>query len=317
MSAVQKRDDFSRAVIRDVRDRAGNLCSQPNCRKSTVGADHSSSDGVKIIGVAAHIRAASPGGPRFEASQTPAERGSIQNAIWLCGSCSILIDKNEGRDFSVQVLERWKREGEARSAKALLFGGSFRRPDWLDRIHYAQFINVPRLGAMLGNRDLVTVLALDAARGFRGEGYELGGKMQWIVSALAQSAIEAIPLDDVVPPSQEIVGQVISFEHQCYTRNGVDAGSSTDPKLLSKFDPNRSPHFYAKVGTSIAIFPYDPAWVTTSTAYGDFRGGRRKFAGIGIVKAVSEDASEVIISPLVVAFPRNEVMQAFYGMFDS
>src|SRR5689334_6418496 len=117
--AKSQRDNFSVAVVRDVRDRTGNLCSQPECRKATVGADQSTSTGVKIIGVAAHIRAASPGGPRFDASQTPAERSSIENAIWLCASCSVLIDKNDGQDFPVPKLEEWKRRAEARSAKAL------------------------------------------------------------------------------------------------------------------------------------------------------------------------------------------------------
>ncbi|WGR95801.1 hypothetical protein MTX26_08925 [Bradyrhizobium sp. ISRA443] len=271
---------------------------------------------MKIIGVAAHIRAAAPGGPRFDASQTPAERSSIRNALWLCGSCSILIDKNAGLDFSIHELEEWKSRAEASSAKALLFGGSFRRPDWLDRIHYAQFINIPRLGAMLGNPNLQSLLGLDPLRGFRGQGLELASKMHWVVSALVQSSVEAIPLDDILPASEEMIGQLISFEHRCYTRNGVDGGTAVSPQLLSKFDPKRSPHFYIKTETTRVVFPYDPAWVTTSTAYSDFRGGHRRFAGIGIVKAISDDATEIIVSPLIVAFPRNEFMQAFYGALD-
>lgn len=313
--AKSQRDNFSAAVVRDVRDRTGNLCSQPDCRKPTVGADQSTSTGVKIIGVAAHIRAASLGGPRFDVSQTPTERSSIENAIWLCASCSVLIDKNAGQDFSVGKLEEWKRRAEARAAKALLFGGSFQRPDWLDRIHYAQFVNVPRLGAMLGKPDLQALLGLD--RGFRDQGLEVGRKMNWVVSALVRSSIEAIPLDDILPPGEEMVGQLISFDHRCYTRNGVDAGMKVEPRLLAEFDSNRSPHFYIKADAARVVFPYDPIWVTTSTAYSDFRGGHRRFAGIGIVKAISDDAAEVIVSPLIVAFPRNEFMQAFYGSTSS
>jgi hypothetical protein len=307
------RDAFSQAVIRDVRDRVGNLCSQPNCRKPTVGADQSSNDKVKVIGVAAHIRAASPGGARYDKTQTPLERASIDNAIWLCSNCASLIDKNSGRDFPEDKLHQWKQEAEASSARALLFSGSLSRPDWLDRIHYAQFINVPRLGAMLSAGDLFQQTGLDAARGFRGEGSRIATISASLENALRRASIEALPLDEVMPPSEELAGQLISFEHRCYTKNGVDAGEVVNPKLLSTFSPTRSPHFYIKLDKTKVIFPYDPAWVTTSTAYGDFRGGTRRFAGLGLVKFVSEDQTEVRVSPLVVAFPRNAFMQAFYG----
>jgi hypothetical protein len=101
-----------------------------------------------------------------------------------------------------------------------------------------------------------------------------------------------------------------------HTRNGVDAGKTTNPTLLAKFDPKKSPHFYIKSATTKFVFPYDPIWVTTSTAYCDFRGGHRRFAGLGLVKSVRDDLTEAIVSPLIVAFPRNEFMQAFYGALE-
>jgi hypothetical protein len=281
-----------------------------------VGADQSSTDGVKIIGIAAHIRAAAPRGPRYEASQNQAERTSIKNAIWLCGNCASLIDKNGGNDFSPKELEQWKRQSETKSFNALLFSGSLSRPDWLDRIHYAQFINIPRLGSMLGNSMLLDQLELDGSRGFRGEGMQVARKVAWLEAALKRASIEALPLDQIIPPGEEIVGQIISFEHRCYTRNGVDAGKTVSPTLLAKFNPKKSPHFYIKSATTKFVFPYDPIWVTTSTAYGDFRAGHRQFAGLGLVKSVRDDLTEAIVSPLIVAFPRNELMQAFYGALE-
>jgi hypothetical protein len=110
--------------------------------------------------------------------------------------------------------------------------------------------------------------------------------------------------------------QIISFEHRCYTRNGVDAGKTVSPALLAKFDQKKSPHSYIKSATTKFIFPYDTIWVTTSTAYCDFRAGHRQFAGLGLVKSVRDDSTEAIVSPLIVAFPRNEFMQAFYGAFE-
>ncbi len=45
-------------------------------------------------------------------SQTPAERAGISNAIWLCATCSTLIDKNNGMDYPADHLRRWKRDHE-------------------------------------------------------------------------------------------------------------------------------------------------------------------------------------------------------------
>lgn len=309
------REEFSLAVKRDVRDRAGGLCSQPQCRIPTVGADNSTEQGVTIIGVAAHIRAAAPGGPRHDPIQVPAERTSIKNAIWLCASCATLIDKNQGRNFSVEQLIEWKQKAEQRSAEALLFKGSLSRPDWLDKIHYAQFLNVPRLASMLGNESLIESLDIDPKHGFRGQGMRVAQVSYWLENAICRAAIEALPLEEVLPVSVDLTGQLISFNHLCYTRNGVDAGTTVAPKYLSDFDQKRTPHFYIKAGDTKIVFPYDPAWITTSTAYCDFGSGRTRFAGLGLVKRVSDDLNEMFVSPLIVAFPKTEFMQRMDGQF--
>ncbi|MCE8053847.1 hypothetical protein HOP61_21365 [Halomonas daqingensis] len=66
---------------------------------------------ISSIGVAAHIHAASLGGPRYDPAMTPAERSSISNAIWLCGNCSIFIDRDEAR-YPATLLREWKRVAE-------------------------------------------------------------------------------------------------------------------------------------------------------------------------------------------------------------
>ncbi len=81
------RDDFS-SVIKDVlAKRVGYLCS--NCRQPTVGANEVPNKATSI-GIAAHITAAAPDGPRFNADLQAEERRDIGNGIWLCGNCSKL-----------------------------------------------------------------------------------------------------------------------------------------------------------------------------------------------------------------------------------
>ncbi len=103
------RDDFSKNVIRTVALRAGYHCS--HCRAPTSGP-HSDAEKALITGEACHIRAASPGGPRYDPAQSPEERKSIQNAIWLCRSCSKIVDA-DCEQFPVSKLLAMKEEHEA------------------------------------------------------------------------------------------------------------------------------------------------------------------------------------------------------------
>ena len=57
---MTQRDDFPKTVIEILAKRAAQRCSNPQCNLLTSGP-HSSSDKAVVIGVAAHITAASPG----------------------------------------------------------------------------------------------------------------------------------------------------------------------------------------------------------------------------------------------------------------
>src|SRR5713101_8543559 len=88
---VSLRDEFPRAVIETLGRRVGFLCSNPSCRQATTGPHEKESAAVNI-GVAAHITAASPRGPRYDPSLSADERRSAANGIWVCQSCAKLID---------------------------------------------------------------------------------------------------------------------------------------------------------------------------------------------------------------------------------
>lgn len=100
------RDDFSSKTKDILAKRVGFRCSNPNCRKLTCGANESP-EKVTSIGVAAHIAAAAKGGPRYDECMSPDERKSLSNGIWLCQSCSKLIDVDETR-YPAEVLIKWK-----------------------------------------------------------------------------------------------------------------------------------------------------------------------------------------------------------------
>ena len=111
------RDDFTLRTKDTLARRAGMRCSRPTCRQPTSGP-HTRSDKSVNIGVAAHIKAASPKGPRYDRRLTVSHRKSIKNGIWLCQNCAKLVD-NDYSAFSIRELNRWKHLAE-RAAKVAM-----------------------------------------------------------------------------------------------------------------------------------------------------------------------------------------------------
>jgi len=107
------RDDFDAKTKEILARRAGYRCSNPDCRKLTSGPQEDPAKAVSI-GVAAHITAASEGGPRFDSSLSPEERRSVDNGIWLCQNCAKLIDSDVQR-YTPELLCEWKRQAEQRA----------------------------------------------------------------------------------------------------------------------------------------------------------------------------------------------------------
>jgi len=108
------RDDFSASIKRSLADRVAWKCSFPGCCEITIGPGSRDDAHVLNLGVAAHITAASPGGPRYDPDISPEERASIKNGIWLCKKHADLIDKDYTQ-FSAETLRQWKAQAEKRA----------------------------------------------------------------------------------------------------------------------------------------------------------------------------------------------------------
>ena len=124
------RDDFSQATKDLLANRVGWKCSNPNCRKATRGAGTEKTDVINI-GVASHITAASKGGPRYDEDMTAQERKSSENGIWLCQSCSKLIDSDVKR-YPVDKLKKWKEISEQVFDRIFQHSApkSYQSPEW-------------------------------------------------------------------------------------------------------------------------------------------------------------------------------------------
>ncbi|EGK00083.1 hypothetical protein [Dysgonomonas gadei] len=111
------RDDFSKITKEILAKRVSFKCSNPNCKKITIGA-HSVDDKIINLGVACHITAAAKGGPRFCEEITQEQRKSIQNGIWLCQNCAKLIDTDINK-YSYDELIKWKSLAEKESLSVI------------------------------------------------------------------------------------------------------------------------------------------------------------------------------------------------------
>jgi hypothetical protein len=104
------RDDFTEDVKRAIASRVANRCSNPVCGAVTSGPQIDPAKAVNV-GVAAHITAASPGGPRYDPSLTPEQRSHAGNGIWLCQTCAKLVD-NDPLRYPADLLREWKAKTE-------------------------------------------------------------------------------------------------------------------------------------------------------------------------------------------------------------
>ena len=126
--AKKNRDEFTEKTKRQIARRAGWHCSDPSCRRLTIGANSDGTDEINL-GVAAHICAAAPRGPRYDENQTPAQRKSAENGIWLCQLHGTAVDAKDSK-HTRERLREWKAQAQKDAWRATLYGEGPLAPAW-------------------------------------------------------------------------------------------------------------------------------------------------------------------------------------------
>lgn len=116
---MPNRDDFDKKIVDVIGKRASFICSNPDCRSITLCPSAEDESKFTYIGKAAHITAAAEGGPRYDSNLSSEERKSASNGIFLCSNCADMIDKNNGINFTVDQLKKWKKDHEDWAAQHL------------------------------------------------------------------------------------------------------------------------------------------------------------------------------------------------------
>ena len=117
--AKKNRDEFTEKTKLQIAKRSGWLCSDPSCRRPTIGSN-SDRDGEINLGTAAHICAAAPGGRRYDPKMTREQRRSPENGIWMCRLHGTAVDAKDSK-FTVELLHEWKVQAEKDSWRRVLY----------------------------------------------------------------------------------------------------------------------------------------------------------------------------------------------------
>jgi hypothetical protein len=94
----------------------GNECAFPDCDLPIFDTEQK-----VLTGEVCHIKARSPDGPRYDASQSAIERDAFENLVVMCSPHHKIIDDESTRDrFTVAVLTKIKTDHERRKHNAVV-----------------------------------------------------------------------------------------------------------------------------------------------------------------------------------------------------
>ena len=283
--------------------RAGGKCARPECSRDTLGPSKERENKGQIVGQAAHMRAASPKGPRFDSSQSDEERHSAANGIWLCEYCAALIDKNNGVDFRVETLQLWKDASERAALERLTRQSESIRENCVSSLI---FINIPRLHHLMAQTKQPGRLPNFFDEGIPGDGY-IAPQLYELQKAIARMRFPALNWQEIADKFDDPTGLIVSFEGRFRTKNGPKSRSDRRERDLT--DLQTAPHIYQTANGHKLILPYDPKFLTTSTAGVEMTRGQCNVGGFASIK--HKDGKNIIASPFIIGLFSSPEGRAF------
>jgi hypothetical protein len=296
------RHDFTEHTRKVIAERGGYRCADPDCLAVTVGPALLEKTSAARVGVAAHIHAASPDGPRYEPTQTEAERRSVENGLWMCQTHGRLIDSDESGHTGEELL-RWKVAAE-RKAAAELGLPTARSLFRLQSGDQTTYINLPRFIEIAAHTgfQLADLPALNKPL------LETGGPLCTHVLELEQ-ILERLKLDAMSVTNfkgerhcEAVVGSLVMFKGRFRSKNAprMKGGRIPDYHATGNLDLD---HLIRKNFGSFELnLLLDSFWYASRSAVGLFR-SNGYVAIKGIARVHRTEDAKLIASPLWMALP--------------
>lgn len=262
-----------------------------------------------FIGDVAHIVAERPDGPRGYSPLSVEQRNLEANLLLLCLTHHKIID-DDSATYTAEKLHQLKDKHYDWVASSLSLN-----PVWDTRLFHLYYINVPRLSLLAALKgvtlDLSSYGRIDALHEL---GWELNGVMAGFTRLLQTIELNATPLDSALG-TPDMRGLIVSFDHEFRTKNIElpEVGRTFDTSFTG--NAHKDPHIYRHSHNYKIIANIDRRWITTTTAFCQFRpsSGRNRFAGLGFINLLDDEAKIAYLTPYVIGMPSNPLMEAFYG----
>lgn len=300
----------SEKIKRVIWSKSAGKCSI--CREDLLLDGGDAEELTHLVGEVAHIVAEKGDGPRGAFELDLAARNSEKNLLLLCLAHHKVID-DDPNSYPVDRLLEIKSTHENWVSESLASN-----PVWDTKLHQMYYINVPRLSLLCSrygySLDLSRYGRIDALHEL---GWELNGLMGGFSKLLSAVELKAVPIETALTQPDLIRGIYVSFDRRFRTKNISMPNSRSDYTTTFRGDLKKDPHIYTKIGDYKVVAYVDRRWITTATAFCQFRpsSGQNDFAGIAFVNSVDTVAKIVSITPYVVGMPSNEFIEAFYGSF--
>lgn len=285
--------------------RDGGCCAMCRERVFFTGSGQEPS---RFRGEVAHIAAERADGPRGDSSLAQSDRNHENNLLLLCYQHHVEIDERPAEYSEEQLVEI------SRAHQSWLSERFEREEPWRTNLHNYYYLNVPRLlvlSAMAGRS--IDLSGYQEFTALHDLGWELNGLMAGFKSLLEQVELKAAELESAIALGSSARGMLVSFNREFRTKNIRKPNSHSGYATAVQGDPESDPRIYSVLGSTRVHVTIDPRWITTTTAFVQFRplGGRGDFAGLGIVNAVQPNF--VSITPFIIGLPSNPFMEAFYN----
>lgn len=264
-----------------------------------------------LLGEVAHIVAEQPDGPRGSSPLSAEQRNEESNLLLLCFDHHKVID-DDPITYTIELLLAMRSSHLSWVAMRLKLEHS-----WKTKLHNFYYINVPRLNLMAATMgksldlsqygDIVALHEL---------GWTLNGLMLGFEHLLAEIELKSVPIEQVLQLGQAARGLIVSFDRDFRTKNIVMPNNLDGYRRAVQGNIMTDPQIYTKLVDYKVILVIDPRWVTTTTAFVQFRpsGGKGKFAGVGIVNSCDPETNVLSITPLIIGLPSNPFLETFYGI---